>query len=452
MKLFQQMLVVGASLGLIAPIPAQASNIVDLEEMSSYSSSKKKTSRFDSQTFTNQISKDAASLKKSSRLDSKTFINEDTAVLKGPSNSLEVQQNQFEAGSFSDTTTMDGKAVMWIGSVDGGDEIGGSEDTETGYTYTMNLNTSFSGDDNLYVRLKTGDQGDQWKAVKPTYHIETKGNSDLLKPDKIWYTWLPFSEQLDEKLTAFVGPRIENYYMYITPSIYKPGALKAFKLGGNSNFGASTDVGAGLKYELDNGFGIATNVVDKGADGSKGWFAPANKTKWDTQVAYTTDRWHISGTVSNARNWTSQSYNATTKGKQAARNSIGTALRAYWMPEESGTIVPEVSLGYDTKSFGGVYTTGNTTEATSYMLGLTWKDIFLGDDRVGFAFTQPLAATEVKGGGPTGEVDPQLWELYYSFRPNDSMEVTPAIFGGNDVLSDNDDDIFGMVVTSKFKF
>ena len=80
MKLFQQMLVVGASLGLIAPIPAQASNIVDLEEMSSYSSSKKKTSRFDSQTFTNQISKDAASLKKSSRLDSKTFINEDTAV------------------------------------------------------------------------------------------------------------------------------------------------------------------------------------------------------------------------------------------------------------------------------------------------------------------------------------------------------------------------------------
>ena len=95
MKLFQQMLVVGASLGLIAPISAQASNIVDLEEMSSYSSSKKKTSRFDSQTFTNQISKDAASLKKSSRLDSKTFINEDTAVLKGPTNSPEVQKNVF---------------------------------------------------------------------------------------------------------------------------------------------------------------------------------------------------------------------------------------------------------------------------------------------------------------------------------------------------------------------
>jgi len=35
MKLFQQMLVVGASLSLLAPISAQASNIVDLEEMNS---------------------------------------------------------------------------------------------------------------------------------------------------------------------------------------------------------------------------------------------------------------------------------------------------------------------------------------------------------------------------------------------------------------------------------
>ncbi len=447
MKLFQQMLVVGASLGFLAPISAQASNIVDLEEMSSYSRGKKSSLKFDSKTFTNQISKDTASLKKSSRLDSKTFINENTAVLKGPSNGFEVEQNKFEAGSFSDTTSLDGKAVMWIGAVDGGGEIDQKDSTSTGYTYTMNLNTSFTGDDNLYVRLKTGEQGDIWKA-KPTYHIETKDNSDAFEVDKIWYTFSPF----DDRITAFVGPRIENYYMYITPSIYKPGALKAFKLGGNSNFGASTDVGAGFKFELDNGLGFASNVVDKGADLANGTFAPGNQVKWDTQVAYTTDNWHVSGTLSNARNWTSHSYNATTKGAQSARDSIGTALRGYWMPDETGTIIPEVSLGYDTKSYGGVFTAGNTTEANSYFVGLTWKDVFLGDDRIGFAFTQPLAATEVQGGGATGEVDPQLWELYYSFRPNDSMEITPAIFGGNDVLADNDDDIFGLLLTSKFKF
>ena len=421
------MLVAGATLSLLAPIAAQASDMVNIEEINSYSRSKKKKApKFDHKTFTNDIS--------------------DVANIKGDINGLEVQQNKFEAGTFSDTTVMGGTAVMWAGSIDGGDEIGESESTSTGYTYKWDLNTSFSGDDNLYVRLKTGEQGDIWKN-KYTYHIETKDNSDLLEVDKMWYTF-----PIGEKVTAFVGPKIENYYMYITPSIYKPGALKSFKLGGNSNFGASTDVGYGLKYELDNGIGFATNVVDKGADGNEGWFAPGNAIKWDSQIAYTTDRWHVSGTLSNARNWTSHSYNATTMGAQEARDSIGYALRAYWMPEETGTTVPEVSVGYDTKSYGGVFTAGNTTQANSYMVGFTWKDMIQADDRIGIAYTQPLSATEVQGGGDTGEVGANVWEAYYSFRPNDSMELTPAIFGGNNIAADDDDDIFGLLLTSKFKF
>ena len=77
------MLVAGASVSLLAPIAAQASDIVNLEEMNSYSRSTKK---------------------KSSRLDSKTFINEvseDLAILKGRVDGLEAQQNAFEAGAFS---------------------------------------------------------------------------------------------------------------------------------------------------------------------------------------------------------------------------------------------------------------------------------------------------------------------------------------------------------------
>ena len=59
--------------------------------------------------------------KKSSRLDSKTFINEvseDIANLKGRVDSLEVKQNEFEAGGFSDTTTLDGKAVFGLMATD----------------------------------------------------------------------------------------------------------------------------------------------------------------------------------------------------------------------------------------------------------------------------------------------------------------------------------------------
>ena len=65
--------------------------------------------------------KDYSRSKKSAkRIDSKTFIretNNDIAVLKGRVDGLEAQQTNFEAGAFSSTTTMDGKAIMWIGGV-----------------------------------------------------------------------------------------------------------------------------------------------------------------------------------------------------------------------------------------------------------------------------------------------------------------------------------------------
>ena len=423
------MLVAGASLSLIAPIAAQASETVNIEEMNGYARSQVKSSRLDSKTFINEVS-------------------EDIANLKGRVDGLEVQQNNLEAGAFSSTTSMDGKAIFWVGGVDGADNLGdGSEAVGTGYTYTMNLNTSFTGDDNLYVRLKAGENAPQWK-VKETYHIDTKDTSDAFKVDKIWYSW-----NVGDNLTAFVGPRIENYYMYVTPSIYKPGALKSFKLGGNSNFGASTDTGFGFKWETEGGFAIASNIVTKNAD-STGMLGKDDVNKWDTQVAYTTDRWHVSATLSDAQNWTSQSYNATSAAAAmgTSGDTTGYALRAYWRPEESGSAVPEISVGYDTKSLDNATGSGTAKEADSYMVGLTWRDMFQAEDRIGLGLTQPLAVSEVVGGGATGEVDPFIWEAYYAFKPNDSMEIRPAIFGGSDVEDSTADDIFGAVVTTTFKF
>ena len=95
---------------------------------------------------------------------------------------------------------------------------------------------------------------------------------------------------------------------------------------------------------------------------------------------------------------------------------------------------------------------GATKEADSYFVGLTWKDMFQADDRIGVAFTQPLKQTECNGTCSSTEVDPFVWEAYYAFKPNDSMEVRPAVFGGSDVLADTQDDIFGVALTTTFKF
>ena len=435
MKLFQKLLVAGASASLLAPMAVQASDVMKLNP-----------STLDSNSFTNNQVEDIENLKSIVKeLQSK--IDE----LDG----LQPNQSEFEAGSFSTTTSMDGKAIFWVGGIDGISDIDDDEDgtltdeptdgVQTGYTYTMNLNTSFTGDDNLYVRLKGGNNGDAWSSKPAGYHISTKDTDHAMNIDKIWYTF-----PIGESITAFVGPMIENYYMYVTPSIYKPGALKAFKLGGNSNFGASTDVGFGFKYEADNGFAVASNVVDKNAD-STGFFQNDSVSKWDTQFAFTQPRYHLSLTFSNAQNWTSQLYNATALGENTAADSMGYAARAYWMPEETGTAVPEISVGYDVKVWDDA-ANGAVDEAGSWMIGLTWKDIMRADDRIGIALSQPLKATSIAGGGDTGEVDdPLLWEAYYSFKYNDYMTITPAVFGGRDSFQ-QDDDTFGTVVTTTLKF
>ena len=430
------MLVAGASLSLLAPIAAQASNVVNLEEMNVYARSKSKPKKFDSKTFINKV-------------------NDDTANLKDSQDALEVYQNKFEAGGFSDTTTLDGYVLSGIGAVQGANELTGAadgvnENVVVPYVYQMNLNTSFFGDDNLYVRLKTGDGWSGPFGHKPgTYHINASDKDDLLNVDKLWYSF-PIGP-----ITATYGPKIENYYMLAaTPSVYKPGALKGFKLGGHASaFGASTSQGFGLKYVADNGFAISTTLNSKDASGSDGLLTDEDRNKLNTMVAYTGDNYHLSATYSRQKGWDSWQYYSTYDLKDgvsnSAINSDSVALRAWWRPEETGTATPSISVGYDVMTFSG---RTDVAEGSGFFVGFNWSDMFQPDDKIGLAFGSPMKATIPMDGANLTEVDPTLYELYYSFRPNDNIEITPAVFGGSDIHRDTDDDIFGAFIQTKFKF
>ena len=130
MKLFQRLLIAPAALGLLSPLAANA-NEINFSEVSSYS----ETSDISTSSF-NPLSNQNPLL----------------AGGEGLGDSVD-----FDDDSFSSTTTLDGKAVMVIGAVNDGEELGESSKVTAAYVYQMNLNTSFTGDDNLYVRLKTGD-------------------------------------------------------------------------------------------------------------------------------------------------------------------------------------------------------------------------------------------------------------------------------------------------------
>ena len=161
------MLVAGASVSFLVPLAAQASDVVNLEEMNSYvRSTKKQSSKLDSNTFINEVS-------------------EDIAKLNGRVDGLEAKQNVLEAGGFSDTTVMNGKAIFDIGGVE---NSSGNLSEAIGFQYThqLNLNTSFTGDDDLYVRLKTGNATDVFSSkTYGTYLSSSNGNDDTIKVDKL---------------------------------------------------------------------------------------------------------------------------------------------------------------------------------------------------------------------------------------------------------------------------
>ena len=77
--------------------------------------------------------------------------------MKGRVDGLEARVNGIEAGSFSETTTMNGAAEFLLSSQD----LGGSDEMEgvmLNYHWSIDLNTSFTGDDKLNVEISTGNQ------------------------------------------------------------------------------------------------------------------------------------------------------------------------------------------------------------------------------------------------------------------------------------------------------
>jgi len=438
MKLFQKLLVASTAMSLITPLAAQASDTVNLEEMNDYS----KIQRFDSKTFVNQVS-------------------EDIANIKGRLDGLETLQNELEAGAFSDTTTMDGKAVFDLGVFDYSETDSSAEAAKFAYSYTLNLNTSFTGDDNLYVRIKTGNHSG-WMSDSNDggYLSSAKASSDALKIDKIWYEF-----PVGERNTIWVGPKIENYYMHGTaPSIYKP-ITKQFTLGGNGNaYGASTDTGAGWAYKADNGFAISSNVgtksntsvnaaaetgctakTDSNSYGNSGILTNCSKTSWATQIGITKPQYSASVIVNQKYNGWSDGYFHTASADDAlvsGGNHTAIGLRGWWRPEETGTATPSISAGYDSTQYDGV--TSGTDNSDAWFVGLTWQDMFTADDRIGLAFGQPTKHDDETN-------DPFAYELYYSYKANDSVTITPTVFGGQD-RDGGTEDVFGALLQTTFKF
>ena len=414
MKLFQRLLVAPAALGLMAPLAANA---------------------------------DVTAVSNESDLSSE--------VIQARVDGVEAQLGEIMAGQFSSSTKMSGKAAFILGYVDDDNETNTDEITGE-YMYQLNLNTSFTGEDNLYTRIKTGNVADHFKdTAQGTYLSATNKNGDVLKVDKLWYQF-----PVGDSLTVWVGPKIENYYMLASaPSIYKP-VLKQFALGGNgSAYGSSTSPGFGVAWTQETEdpsegrWAVSANYTAKTgttSSGDKGMFGEKTTNFVMTKVEYGTPQWQVSLATSFKENGAS-SYDGYFHSAKADHPGDITAyaLRGYWQPEETGAI-PSIQVGYDTADMDNP-TAGQAEETAGWMIGLGWKDLFIDGNRAGVALGSRMAATDIKGGGSDPAEDNSVWEAYYTFKVNDGVSVTPAIFGGSDVEVDGKD-YTGAVLLTEFRF
>ena len=426
MKLFQRLLVAPAALGLMAPLAANA----DITPVSNDS--------------------DLSSEAIQARVDG-----------------VEAQLGEIQAGQFSSTTSLSGKAAFITGYVDDDDETDTDEMTME-YMYQLNLNTSFTGEDNLYTRIKTGNVGDHFvdKGQGTYLGAASSSKGDVsgktvqtgnLKVDKLWYTF-----PVGDSLQVWVGPRIENYYMLASsPSIYRP-ITKQFALGPNgSAYGSSTSPGFGAAWTQQTDdpsearFAVSANYTSKdGASSSIGLNNEDGKNFFLTKVEYGSPRWQVSAAMAkkNAPSTATNGYDGYFHSAEAIATKgdlTAYGLRGYWKPETTGAI-PSVQVGYDFGSYDESTDT-DAKDISGWMVGLNWRDVVVDGNSAGFAYGSRMSATNYNGTGSDPAEDNTVWEAYYTFKVNDGVSVTPAIFGGSEVAT-ADKDVNGAVLLTEFKF
>ena len=375
MKLFKSLLVAPATLGLLAPMAATA-NEVTINDFNPA---------------------------------------EELAITNSRVDGLEARLNNFEAGSFSETTTASFSTNMYVGYED--TAAGAGDDAVvTAYDFNINLNTSFTGEDSLDISLDSGNAG--------VSGIDEFGGDNTTVPttdvDGIAVDGVAYTFPIGDSTTAFVGFDSDGSSLFTTACVYGGpgdmlddcGNVNAGITGGETALGASYDFGNGLTAA----FGAQTEA---GADA--GAFTEESTDSFALNGAYTADNYGISLTYASV--------------ETATDENAFTALNAYYTPDGS---LPSISVGYEIGDLGGA--PANADEQASFMIGLTW-------DEVG-----PGSAGVALGHSGTLENGDELYqyEAYYEYPVNDGMTITPLIYT-LDAAGDADDTT-GMMVKTSFSF
>ena len=335
MKLFKSLLVAPATLGLLAPIVANATE-VNLNEIANYSD-------VESIEFAN------------------SFLTDDSnkeSLLAGGEGLVDDHSHD---GGFSETTTASFGLDFYLGSTD--DDDSSVDDALTfGYSLGIGLNTSFTGEDSLDITLDAGN------VTEGVSEFDGNTNGDGLIVDGIAYTF-PVGDA-----TFIVGDSTDGSALFTTACVYGgPGAM--LDDCGNVNAGITGgEATIGASYDFGNGFTAATGFQTSST--TTGVFTDASLDAYAFNTAYTAD--DFGGSITYSVVETSSSEEDTF-----------TAFNAYYIP---GGALPSISVGYEVGDIGGAASTAD--EKTSFMIGLSWDEVGPGTAGVAIGHSNTVEGTD----------------------------------------------------------
>jgi hypothetical protein len=403
---------------------------------------------------------------------------QELTVLRGRVDGLEKKVGVLQAQQFSTTTKLKGEVTMVMGGVsyDGltatntlpGTNTAARNAVSFNYDLRLNLNTSFTGKDLLYTRLRSGNfNGTAWAGNPVGMARLDKGSNDGTSnaQQNVFIDRLYYRFPIGTELNAIIGPRVRNTEMIsFRPQAYNADILDFFTLAGAPGaYNKATGTGFGLEWKQkvkkgnpylvasvnyvaqngQNGNPNSATVGDNGG-GLFNAYSGSNVTvqlggrgqNWGAAALY---RYGTCGT--NLRDGTSMgagsiacnNANAASNGNNASTNSIG--LGAYWQPIQTGWI-PSVSLGWGYTGFSqsagnntgnNANTVNNVSAAQSWAAMFQWDNAFAKGNAAGFAFGQGAMATALRNGTTPNDSN-YAFEWFYRFRVSNNISITPAIF------------------------
>ena len=321
--------------------------------------------------------------------------------------------------AFSSTTTLSGSAVFTLGSVDSGTAANPADDEMIMvYGYSLDMNSSFTGEDSLYVGLEAGNNTSFDDGGTSTLSImdSAVGNGSTLQVHSAYYSF-PVGD-----LSITAGPLLDqDDVISATTSAYSD----AFVLGSApwSLSGEGGAPGIAVSYAGDSGLNASVSYVGLGGTNStQGLNSDAATDITTISVGYDGDGFG-GGLV-----LTSADDDVPADG----HDSFGVGI--YYTPE---SIPATISVAYDTTDPSAT----GAADATDLFIGVDYE---VGPGTLSTAYFNREVDDDDDKTDQTG------FELSYSYPVNDYVTTTAGFFSVEEDTTEEDDT--GVVFETVFSF